>query len=94
MKSLEQYMEQFTSALAREIAHQKEEGGCPYHIHDGRLVLQDQGEWIYLFIMEHEVSLPDETPVRVEVGRQVKASGEVISLEGFELVLSLEDDLG
>lgn len=42
--------------------------------------------WIYLFLMDYELFLPDDTPVRIEI--------QVISIDGFEITLALDGSIG
>ncbi|WP_406677731.1 AAA domain-containing protein [Neomoorella carbonis] len=91
MLLLENYIEDFNRALDLEIKYQKETGGRLYIIQEGMLL--DGDNFIYRFVIDQEVSLPDGTPVRVKIGEK-EVTGHVISLEGFDLILTLDQYLG
>ncbi|GEA18933.1 AAA domain-containing protein [Moorella sp. E306M] len=92
MLHLEDYVKEFNRALQVEIEHQKENGGRLYIIQDG-LLLDNRDHFIYRFVMDQEMSLPDGTPVYVKIDDKT-VPGNVISLEGFDLILALEQNIG
>lgn len=84
---------EWSVALEEEIAFQRESGGRRYRLSDGILLNEDGGEHFYSFLMDADVALPDNAPVRVEVeGKPVR--GKVVEVEGFEITLALEDYIG
>ena len=92
MLPLKDYIKEFNLALDLEIKYQKETGGRLYIIQDGML-LDNHENFIYRFVIDDEVSLPDGTPVRVKIGEK-EFTGHVISLEGFDLILAMDQYLG
>ncbi len=61
------YIESFNRALDDEIEFAREAGGKRYRLTDGDLLAGIGSGWIYLFHMDYELFLPDDTPVRIEI---------------------------
>jgi len=91
--TFEEYIFQCINALQREINFLKTEGGYRYKLTDGKLLSRHSYGYIYLFQLTAELSLPDGAPVRVNASGKT-ASGEVVSIDGYEILLSLNADLG
>ncbi|MEW6229957.1 MAG: AAA domain-containing protein, partial [Bacillota bacterium] len=62
-------------------------------VSDGRLLQEGPGGAVYLFRCEVDVAIPDDAPVRLEVGRE-KVRGAAISADGYEVLLELERAVG
>jgi len=91
--TFEEYISQCMDALQREANFLKTEGGIRYKLTDGKLLSRHNYGYSYLFQLTTELSLPDGAPVRVHASGKT-ASGEVVSIEGFEIFLGLNADLG
>lgn len=91
--TLDALMQQFQEALRLEIKCQQDEGGKPYPVLDGQLLAEGTRGFLYLFRFEFDVGLPDDAPVRLEVGPE-KVKGTVVAADGYELLLELERFIG
>lgn len=84
---------QFKEALRLEIEYQREEGGKGYAVLDGQLLAEGTAGFLYLFRFEFDVALPDDAPVRLEVGPE-RVKGTVVAADGYEILLELERSIG
>ncbi|HWP29146.1 MAG TPA: AAA domain-containing protein, partial [Chloroflexota bacterium] len=75
-----------------EIRAAQSRGGERYRLTDGKDLGRSGGEYLYEFRLDRECFVPDECSVRVETHGQ-KTRGKVISIEGFEIMLALDDAL-
>lgn len=86
-------VDSFCAALDLEIEVERKWGGKGYLITDGRLVCEHQGWADYLFLLEAEVTVPDGSPVRVELDH-LTAEGHLVSKDGNEVLLELDANIG
>lgn len=87
--------EQWVHALNEEKNAQKEHGGRSYHVTDGIRLQSKAGEYIYLFWLDADVNLPVGTSIRLELDSSTHPIfGEIVFVNGFEIVLLLQMDLG
>lgn len=87
------YIEQFQWALKDEIEAIRKNGGQKTYLSDGRILGEKNGIYLYSFNADSELRFPDDTPVDVEL-KGKKYPGWIISIEGFDLILGLEDFIG
>jgi hypothetical protein len=86
-------VDRFCAALDLEIEAERKWGGKGYLITDGRLVCEHQGWADYLFLLEAEVTVPDGSPVRVELD-DLTIEGHLVSKDGNEVLLQLDANIG
>lgn len=84
---------EWQAALREEVSFLKKQGGSLYMVVNGRFLYNNSGSSIYVFTLISELFFPDGTPVRIEVGYN-SALGEVLSVEGFEIELRLDQFIG
>ncbi len=87
------YISQFCAALSQEVAHLKEEGGKKYRVFSGNCIYRNSPDFVYTFETDLELYLPDSSPVRLEFNKK-SYSGEILSCEGFELTIIINEDIG
>ncbi|MEW6448592.1 MAG: AAA domain-containing protein [Bacillota bacterium] len=87
------WVDKFTAALRSEIAYERDRGGKGLLVSDGRLLHEEPSGAVYLFRCDAEVIIPDDSPVRLEVGAE-KFRGTAISADGYEVLLELERAAG
>ncbi len=81
-------------ALGLEVAAIKKRGsGTQVGLRGGERVGQAEGAWLYRFILAEDLSLRDDTPVRVTVD-QDDVSGLLVSFADGVLIVALEKDIG
>jgi len=81
-------------ALREEIAAIKQSGGPnKVGIYDGRLVRAVGTRFIYVFLLETELNVLSDTPAQLRVN-DVQYEVLVTGIQGFELMLALQEDLG
>lgn len=81
-------------ALGEEItAIKKGAGTHNYSLHDGRLKGVTGRRFTYTFLLGSELSVPNDSPARLTVGNETY-DAMVISLEGSEISISVNVDLG
>lgn len=90
--TFDQFISDCSAALQTEINYLKTQGGTKHKITEGKLLRRHTG-YTYLFTLSTEITLPDGSPIRVSFGKRT-ANGEVVSLDGFDVVLELDADLG
>ncbi|MBT9283263.1 MAG: hypothetical protein KM312_11590, partial [Hydrogenibacillus schlegelii] len=84
-------------AIELEIAHMKEQGGQKYRLTEGVLLRSYGDGCIYQFQLAVEVRLIEGTRAELVVQedqRIKKEQVEILSQEGFDLLLRLSTDLG
>jgi hypothetical protein len=79
-------------ALDQEIAASRRKGGDRVWVSNGSLIGQSQEGWLYEFRLESEAHVPDDCGIEVEV-KGTRTAGTVVAIEGFDIVLDLEEQL-
>ena len=59
---------------------------------DGKFLYEESKGYVYLFLLNKEVSIPDEAPITVYNGCSV-ISGKVLYSESYEIVVSVSKKL-
>ncbi|MFZ5901844.1 MAG: DEAD/DEAH box helicase [Bacillota bacterium] len=90
---LEAWKREFSLALEEEINWQRERGGRGYDLNNGMFLGQYGNQFLYLFSMDADYTLADDTPVRIRVGG-ADIHGAVISAEGFDLTVAMDEFAG
>jgi len=81
------------AALDDEIRAVRRQGSRPVHLHDGHFLAEREGFYVYAFTADTELRIPDDS--RVELAApEGQCEGFLLTAEGFEVVLALEEDLG
>ncbi|MBD2213066.1 AAA family ATPase [Nostoc linckia FACHB-104] len=88
-----EYQKQFHKALDDEIKALRKSGGQKTFLSDGSLLGKRGGQYIYSFTTDTELRFPDDTPVDLEY-KSKRYSGILVSLEGFDIILALQKNLG
>lgn len=83
----------YIDALTNELFYLKHHGGKKHTVTDGRLLTPDSKEYCYSFELESELYLSDDAPVSVIFGLNT-VNGTVIVCDGFQIIVSLERDIG
>lgn len=84
---------EFIQALNAEIRAARDFGGDRYLLSSARELGEVVDGYLYQFLLDRTCFVPDEARVSVTIG-QTKLGGTVVSIEGLEIVLSLETHLG
>lgn len=103
-KELPPNLEKIINAVYTEMYHIKNNGGRKYKVMDGRLISKNAREFCYSFELESELYLADDSPVALVLGDnrnknaivrpEDKVDGTVVVCSGFQIILSLERDMG
>ena len=81
-------------ALGLEVtAIRKRGGGTRIELRGGERIGETDGSWLYRFYVGEDLTLRDDTPVRVTCGQE-DVSGILVSFRDGLLVVALEKDLG
>ncbi|BAZ34084.1 serine/threonine protein kinase [Cylindrospermum sp. NIES-4074] len=90
-----EYQKEFNQALDDEIKYLRKSGGQKTFLSDGTLLdkRKRSGQYIYSFTTDTELRFPDDTPVDLEY-KGKKYSGILVSVEGFDIILALQNNLG
>ena len=92
--SYTEYQKKFNKALDDEIRALRKSGGQKTFLSDGSLLGKRRGsQYIYSFTTDTELRFPDDTPVDLEY-KSKKISGILVSVEGFDVILALQQYLG
>ncbi len=82
------------AALDDEIRAIKAKGGTDQiGLHDGEHVGTAAGRTLYTFLVDSELSLPSDSPGQLKIGNS-SYEVEVISVAGFEITVSMSEDVG
>lgn len=85
---------EFMQSLAEEIEAIKQgKGGSIITVYDGSFVRREGPFCVYIFTTESPLIVMDDAPAEVEIGGQ-RFSGQVISVQGSEVAVGIEHDLG
>ncbi len=83
----------YIGALSSELYFLKYNGGKKHKVTDGKLLTPNSNEFCYSFELESELYLSDDAPVSVIRGLET-VSGSVIMCDGFQIIVSLERNIG
>lgn len=82
-------------ALSDEIRAVREQGSRPVYLYEGHFLAEREGFYIYTFTADSELRIPDDSRVELEPESSGEACGGfLLTAEGFEVLLALEEDLG
>lgn len=85
---------ELVGALDEEIQAIKKSGGTDQiGVHDGSYIGKAAGRFNYVFLLDTELNVPSDTPAQLRVGRD-QHEALVVSVQGFEITLALQGDLG
>jgi ssDNA-binding Zn-finger/Zn-ribbon topoisomerase 1 len=87
------YLAEFQTALSDEISALRKGQGRQVFMSDGHRLARSEGKYIYSFTADSELRFPDQTPADL-VYRGKKRGCVILSVEGFEIVLGMEEDIG
>lgn len=88
------YIASMKKAISAEIAEINCNGySSKIDLSDGRFIKNKGIEYIYIFNLDSEIKLPDDTPIELEVHNE-KIRGTIISLADFSLVISIFKYIG
>lgn len=93
--NIEKLKEELIIALEEEIKKIDEEGlGLTrYKVLNGQLIKQEEDQYIYRFITDDIIELPDDLPIEVKISNEV-ARGYIVTIVGFEVMIAIDKDLG
>jgi len=93
--NIEQLKEELIKALEEEIKKIEKEGlgSYRYQITNGQLIKQEENNYIYRFITDDIIELPDDLPIEVKIADN-KVKGYIITIVGFEVTIAINRDLG
>lgn len=81
-------------ALGLEVgAIRSKGGGTQVELRGGERTGQVAGSWLYRFVVAEDLSLRDDTPVRMSTGQE-DVPGVLVSFRDGVLVVAIEKDLG
>lgn len=86
-------LEEYKSAILREMTFLKQNGGRKYKVTNGRYVSQVGTMYSYHFEMEAELNLSDDAPITVTAGGTT-SDGTVLVCEDFQIIIIIDKDLG
>ena len=83
----------YCEAISQEISYVRSKGGRKYRAANGRKLIKSEDGYIYVFELESELSITEESPVKVEISGE-SFDGEVIVCEDFHIMIIVANDLG
>ena len=83
----------YCDAISQEISYVRSKGGRKYRAANGRKLIKSEDGYIYVFELESELSITEESPVKVEISGE-SFDGEVIVCEDFHIMIIVANDLG
>ena len=83
----------YCDAISQEISYVRTKGGRKYKATNGRKLVKTEEGYIYVFELESELSITEESPVKIEISGD-SYDGEVIVCEDFHIMLIVNKDLG
>lgn len=86
-------LSEFVDAVSSELYFLKNDGGKKHKVTEGQLLTPNSNEYCYSFELESELYLSDDAPIAVMLGSEI-VRGAVIVCDGFQMVVSLEKNIG
>lgn len=87
-------LKEFNQAIGEEINYIKESGGDKKIIlHNGQLVNNSGGKFIYEFVTDSPLELEDDTPVSIRYGGE-SINGGIVAVNGLNVLIGLNNNLG
>lgn len=86
-------LEEYKSAILREMMFLKNNGGRKYKVSNGAFISHVGTMYSYHFELEAELNLSDDAPITVTTGGAT-AEGTVLVCEGFQIIVVIDKDLG
>lgn len=91
--SFKSYQSDFHQALEDEIKELRRAGGSMTPVTDGHYLGSRHGEHLYSFTTDSEIRFPEDAPIDLHCQKQ-KYAGTLVSVEGFDLLIALEENIG
>jgi ssDNA-binding Zn-finger/Zn-ribbon topoisomerase 1/energy-coupling factor transporter ATP-binding protein EcfA2 len=93
-ENVEFFVNEFKKALQDEIdAIKEKKSNARFRARNGQLISSSGGLFYYKFHLDSEIFTPEDTPILIKFSDK-EISGFVVSIQGFELVISVEENLG
>ena len=86
-------LEEYKKALSREEYFLKNNGGRKFKVTNGVRLSNNRIVYPYRFELETEMNLSDDAPLTLTAGGR-EAAGSVLMCEGFEIIVTIDKDLG
>lgn len=86
-------LEEYKKALLREMYYLKNNGGRKFKVTNGIRLSNSKNVYPYRFEIETEMNLSDDAPLTLTASGQ-EAVGSVLMCEGFEIIITIDKDLG
>lgn len=94
MDNLKELIREFKAALDDEIRFIKKKGGSSKFLgRNGVLVEERGGRFIYVFVIDTPLPLPDDVPVNVR-SQDSNVQGHIVNIEGLRITIALSQNLG
>lgn len=94
MATFDSITTELIAALEEEINAIKESGGTEQiGVHDGRYGGTAAGRFLYIFLLDTELNIPSDTPAQLRIDKDSHET-IILSVQGFEITLGIQDDLG
>lgn len=90
VSALSAHLREFKEALSDEVRAARRQGGDRIRMSQGRYIGPSQSKWLYEFRLDWEAWIPDDCGVEVEINKE-RYNATVVSLEGFDIILELEE---
>lgn len=87
------YQRDFHQALEDEIKELRRAGGSMTPVTDGHYLGSRHGEHLYSFTTDNEIRFPEDAPIDLYYQKD-KHLGTLVSVEGFDLIIALEENIG
>lgn len=87
-------LDEYIVALRREVNFLRNHGGAKHKITNGVRLASGKEGFSYLFEMESELYMPDDTPFSLETSSGIRTAGTVLHCEEFQILIVVEKDLG
>jgi len=91
--TFKRYQAEFHQALSDEIKCIRKKGSQKTIVTDGHYLGASSNKHLYSFTADTEIRLPDDTKIDVEIDKR-KYEGTLISIEGFDLIIALDQKNG
>ena len=87
------YQRDFHQALEDEMKELRRAGGSMTPVTDGHYIGSRHGEHLYSFTTDNEIRFPEDAPIDLHY-QNSKYPGTLVSVEGFDLLIALEENIG
>jgi hypothetical protein len=87
-------VQELAAALKAEVTAAQNDPGRAFSVSDGQLIAAVEDGFLYSFRAETHLPIPADSPLKVWINREEVLNGQLVGQEEFEILLTVEQDIG